>query len=55
MNHVEALKEQLTRTPSAFPTLAIKRAVDSIDGFSLDDFDLRDYHPDKPIKMEMAV
>jgi hypothetical protein len=31
LNHVEPLKEQLQRTPRAFPTLTIKRDVDNIE------------------------
>lgn len=53
-NHVEALKEQLQRTPRAFPTLQIKDR-DCIDAFTIDDLTLCDYHPHKSISMKMAV
>jgi len=54
-NHVEPLEEQLKRTPRQFPKLDIKRKVDNIDDFVYEDFELLDYNPDKPIKMEMAL
>jgi thymidylate synthase len=55
LNHVAALQEQLERTPRAFPTLSITRAVDSIDGFTMDDFVLAGYDPHPKIEMPMAV
>lgn len=54
-NHVEPLKEQLTREPRPFPKLEIKRKVESIDDFKFEDFDVKDYNPHPSIKMEMAV
>ena len=54
LDHVEPLKEQLRRTPRAFPTLTV-RATDSIDDFVYDDFQLDDYTPHKSIKMNMSV
>jgi thymidylate synthase len=55
LNHVEALKEQILRTPTAFPTLKFKRQVSSIDDFQFEDFELIGYNPQKTVKMEMAV
>lgn len=54
-NHVDALKEQLTRVPKKFPKLIIKRKVCDIDDFNFDDFEVADYDPYGPIKMKMAV
>ena len=54
-NHVDALKEQLQRTPRAFPTLTINPAVTDMDAFQFSDFTIEGYNPDKPIKMKMAV
>ncbi|KAL2085104.1 hypothetical protein ACEWY4_018424 [Coilia grayii] len=54
-NHVEPLKEQLTREPRAFPKLHIRRAVQNIDDFNSDDFEILDYNPHPTIKMPMAV
>lgn len=55
LNHVDALKQQLDRTPRAFPTLSFKRAVSNIDDFTFDDFELKGYKPLEAIKMQMAV
>lgn len=54
-NHVEPLKEQLERTPRAFPKLVIKRDVTDIADFTMKDFELVDYNPMPTIKMDMAV
>lgn len=54
-NHVEALRQQITRVPRDFPTLSITRKVGSIDGFTMDDFSLNNYKPHPSIKMDMAV
>lgn len=54
-NHVDALKEQLQRTPRKFPKLVIKRQVTDIDDFKYEDFEVVDYEPYGPIKMKMAV
>lgn len=54
-NHVEALKQQIARTPGEFPKLVIKRKVDSIDDFKYEDFDLQGYRPQGKIEMAMAV
>lgn len=55
LNHVEQVKEQLSRTPFDPPQLWINPEVKDIDGFKMDDFKLIGYehHPD--IKGEMAV
>lgn len=55
LNHVEPLKEQLKRTPRAFPQLKIKRQVTDIDDFRYEDFEIVDYDPYPTIKMDMAV
>lgn len=54
-DHVDALKEQIERTPKEFPTLQIKRDIKDIDDFQLDDFEIVDYNPHKSIKMKMSV
>ncbi|SPQ95427.1 unnamed protein product (mitochondrion) [Plasmodiophora brassicae] len=55
MNHVDALKEQLKRTPRPFPTLTINSSTTSIDGFKFEDVHLDGYNPYPAIKMDMAV
>jgi len=59
LNHVEPLREQLERKPRPFPTLTIKESKDAgsgeIDTYSMDDLEMKGYHPYPTIKMEMAV
>ena len=55
VNHIDALKVQLTREPKPFPTLTINPAVTDIDGFQFADFTVENYQPDAAIKMDMAV
>uniref|UniRef100_A0A7S3LMZ6 Bifunctional dihydrofolate reductase-thymidylate synthase n=2 Tax=Aplanochytrium stocchinoi TaxID=215587 RepID=A0A7S3LMZ6_9STRA len=54
-NHVEPLKEQLTREPRPFPKLKINTDCTDIDGFKYEDFEIVGYKPHKTIKMQMAV
>jgi len=55
LNHVEPLKEQLKREPKPFPKLLIKRKVENIEDFTIDDFEVQGYDPHPKITMEMAV
>jgi len=55
LNHVDALTKQLERTPRPFPKISFKRKVTDIDDFKYEDFELVDYSPWAPIKMDMAV
>jgi thymidylate synthase len=52
-NHVEGLKEQLTREPRPLPKLEI--ADKPVDELEFDDFTLKDYNPHPSIKFEVAV
>lgn len=55
LNHVDAIKEQLTRSPRPFPTLEINKNKSCIDDFVYDDFTIKGYNPNKSIKMDMAI
>lgn len=58
LDHIDALKEQLTREPTEFPELKIKRddrGSGVIDGWKEDDFEVIGYKPHKLIKMKMSV
>ena len=55
LNHVDALREQLTRTPRPFPRLEITTARDNIDDFCFEDLTVVGYRPHKSIAMKMAV
>jgi thymidylate synthase len=54
-NHVDQIREQIKREPRPFPKMKIKRKVDSIDDFKMEDFELENYDPHPVIKMSMAV
>jgi thymidylate synthase len=55
VNHEEALREQISRSPRAFPKLNVNPTVTDIEGFSMTDFAIEGYNPDGIIKMKMAV
>ncbi|KAL4733441.1 thymidylate synthase/dCMP hydroxymethylase domain-containing protein [Aspergillus similis] len=58
LDHVEALEEQLTREPTDFPELKIKRedrGSGIIDGWKEEEFEVIGYAPHKAIKMKMSV
>ena len=54
-NHVDALKQQIARTPREFPKIEVSAKPTDIDGFDYSDFTIVGYSPDKTIKMKMAV
>lgn len=54
-NHFEQVKEQLSRTPRAYPKLVIKRHPDSIFDYKFEDFEIVDYDPYPTIKAPIAV
>jgi thymidylate synthase len=53
-NHIDAVKEQLVRTPKVLPTLFITEGKKIAD-YVVDDFLLDNYNPDPAIKADMAV
>uniref|UniRef100_A0A7S2S702 Bifunctional dihydrofolate reductase-thymidylate synthase n=1 Tax=Eucampia antarctica TaxID=49252 RepID=A0A7S2S702_9STRA len=55
LNHVDALKEQLERSPRVFPKLKINPERKNVDEFLFEDFEVDGYNPYKNIKMKMAV
>ena len=54
-NHVEQVKEQMTRQPFPLPTLKLNPNITEIDKFSMSDIELVGYQSHGPIKAEMAV
>ncbi|KAH9841915.1 thymidylate synthase/dCMP hydroxymethylase domain-containing protein [Rhodofomes roseus] len=54
-DHVDALEEQLKRSPRAFPKLRFKREVQDIDDFQAEDVLVEGYEPHPPIAMKMSV
>lgn len=55
LNHIEQVKEQLTRTPHPFPEITISRKLENIDDVKPDDIILKDYHCWPSIKGSMAI
>ncbi len=55
LNHLNAVEEQLTRTPRQLPILKLNRSIDDIDDFTMSDFTIEEYDPYPPIKAPMAV
>jgi thymidylate synthase len=54
-NHVEQVKEQLTREPLSLPVLKINRDIKNIEDFTMNDIELVDYKCHTAIKADMAV
>lgn len=54
-NHLDAVEEQLTRTPQAAPTLEISPDVSDIFSYQMRDIHVRNYTPAGPIKAPVAV
>jgi thymidylate synthase len=54
-NHVEQVKEQLTREPYPYPQLAIHRKPESILDYVLEDFEVAGYQHHPTIKAPIAI
>jgi thymidylate synthase len=54
-NHYDAVNEQLSREPRAFPTMTINKGKKNIDDFTYEDFKLENYDPHSTIKGEITV
>jgi thymidylate synthase len=53
--HIEPLKVQLTRIPTAFPTIEITTVRDNISDYVIDDFKIFNYKYCEKIKMDMKA
>jgi len=53
-DHIDQVKEQLTRRPYKFPTLKIKRILNNINNYNPDDFELESYVHHPTIKARMV-
>lgn len=54
-NHEEQMKEQLSRTPKAFPTLRLNQDKQSVFDFEMEDIQIEGYDPAPAIKAPVAV
>jgi len=54
-NHVEQVKEQLSRTPLPLPTIRIEGEIKEIDDFKTEQVILENYNSHPPIKGELTV
>lgn len=54
-NHLDQVREQLTRKPRPFPKMILNPKVKNIDDFTYEDFTLVGYDPYPPIKGEITV
>jgi len=54
-NHVDQVKEQLTREPLSAPTLWLNPEITDINQFKMEDIKLENYNSLASIKAEMAV
>lgn len=55
LNHVDQVREQLSRETLALPALKLNPAINDIDGFTMADIELNDYVSHSAIKAAMAV
>ena len=54
-NHLEQVREQLSRTPYPYPQLHITRRPPSISDYVFEDFQILGYQSHPPIRGEVAV
>lgn len=54
-NHLEQVREQLSREPRALPRMTLNKDVKDIFDFDYDDFMLTDYNPHPHIKAQVSV
>jgi thymidylate synthase len=54
-DHIDQVREQLTREPLELPTLKLNPDITDIDKFTMNDISLEGYNSHGPIRANMAV
>jgi thymidylate synthase len=54
-SHLDAMNEQVTRTPNPFPKITVKTKRENINDYTVDDFEIHDYKCHEVIKMKMVA
>lgn len=54
-NHMDQVREQLSRTPSNLPVMRLNPDVTDLFAFEYEDFELLNYHPQPAIRAPVAV
>lgn len=54
-NHIDQVKEQLSRKPFPFPIMKLNKSITSLFDFTINDFILEGYESHTPIKAQVAV
>lgn len=55
LNHLEQVREQISRPPRPFPTMKLVRRAASIDDYRIEDFEVSGYDPHPMIRGDVAV
>ena len=55
LNHLDQVKEQLTREPKRLPKMELNSSINRIDDFKFEDFTLLDYESHPAIKAPIAI
>ncbi len=54
-DHIEPMKEQITKQPFEFPSVYIKEVRENINDYQVDDFEIHNYKSHEAIKMKMVA
>ena len=54
-NHINQVKEQLSRTPMKLPKLRLNKKINSLFDFKFEDIELIDYKAHPHIKADVAI
>ena len=54
-NHLDQANLQLSREPTGLPEMQLNPEIDSLGDFSIEDFELKNYHPHPAIRAPIAV